>query len=305
MAEGHDVVVIDDLSTGKLENLQGILDVTDARRFWNASIRNYSQCLAAAKGCDAIVHLAALGSVPRSIEDPFSTHEVNVTGTMNLLDIARHERMKRFVYSSSSSVYGLQDGDGGFRRLSDVPNPISPYGASKLSAERYCAAFWHSYGLPTIALRYFNVYGPRQDPDSQYSAVIPRFFKAVHARQAMTIYGDGLQSRDFTYVKDVVAANLCALRTDVSMGRCHGRAYNVGCGMNTTVSQLADAVGQEAAPLEHTFVTNEKPRIGDVKHSCADLEASRCELGYEPKVGIAEGLKLTAPWYADKFWRKR
>jgi len=294
----HDVLVFDNLSTGTLDNIKGFLDVLHAGHFVQADVRDPLACSRAMHDIDVVFHLAARGSVPRSVDDPIGSNEVNVTGTLNLLAAAQKAGVKRFVYSSSSSVYGPQEHAEKSEGL--VPNPSSPYGVSKLAAERYCAAFWHTHGLETASLRYFNVYGPRQNPDGQYAAVIPRFIKAALAGKRPTIYGNGGQTRDFTYVSDVVEANIL-----VAKELSYGEAINIGSGNSTSIFDLAKTIvgwpGMPAATLgpdgsPYEFVPE---RLGDVTHSRALLMLAWEHLGYKPKVTLEEGLKKTLAWHRE------
>lgn len=298
--DGHDVLVVDDLSTGSLDNLRGFFDVTSTTRFLHGDLRSYADCHKAVQGREVVFHLAALGSVPRSVENPFSTHEVNVTGTLNMLEAARVNRVgvKRFVYSSSSSVYGEQEAPIKNERM--VPCPTSPYGVSKLAGERYCCAYWHTYGLQTISLRYFNVFGPRQNPEGDYAAVVPRFLTAALRGEPMLVYGDGKQTRDFTYVSDVVEANMVAAFT--GNGACYGKAYNVGGGHSISVNELADVVADlTGQALDTDLLVEHRPlRAGDVLHSNAGTGLAAVELGFRASVDTFEGLKRTAKWKAQE-----
>jgi UDP-glucose 4-epimerase len=233
-----------------------------------------------------VFHLGALPSVPRSVQDPLTTSAVNVEGTLNVLLAARDEGIRRVVFASSSSVYG---NSGELPRVETAnPDPISPYGVAKLAAERYCVSFSRVYPLETVALRYFNVFGPNQDPRSQYAAVVPRFLAEVAAGRPVPIYGDGAQSRDFTYVANVVEATVLAAEA----AEASGRILNVATGRSVTVNELADAVGAVLGrDVERELLP---PRAGDVSHSWADVEAARQVLGWEPSVSLEEGLRLTA-----------
>ncbi len=286
VSDGHTVRVLDNLSTGKRENLRVL---GDAVTFIEGDIRDTAVVDDAVGGADYVIHQAALASVPRSIEDPTSTNEVNVQGTLNLLESARKASVKRFVYASSSSVYG--DSEVLPKTEDMLPEPKSPYAVSKLAAEYYCRVYSEIHGLPTVSLRYFNVFGPRQDPGSQYAAVVPIFVTSLLAGRSATIFGDGEQSRDFTYVTNVVAANLLVCNSE-STGR---RVYNVACGerftLNSLHQRLEDITGSGVNP------TYGDPRIGDVKHSQASIEAIRKDVGYAPTVGFDDGLSLTCEWY--------
>jgi UDP-glucose 4-epimerase len=279
---GHDVRVLDNFSTGHRANLAafaGDIDIVEG------DIQSYERVHNAVRGCDAVLHQAALPSVPRSIADPLTSHATNATGTLNVLLAARDEDVRRLVFASSSSVYGAAEGLP--KRETMATMPISPYGTAKLAAESYCRSFHEVYGLETVALRYFNVFGPRQDPNSEYAAVIPKFIAAYAAGRAPTIYGDGEQSRDFTYVDNVVDANLAALDAP----GVSGRAFNVACGeritLNALTAELRAQMGVDIAPLHGPA------RPGDIPHSLADVRRARDELGYEPRIAFSEGLRRT------------
>ncbi len=277
---GQDVRVLDNFSTGHRANLAGF-DV----EIVEGDIQSYERVHNAVRGCDVVLHQAALPSVPRSIADPLTSHATNATGTLNVLLAARDENVRRLVFASSSSVYGAVEGLPKHEAMATMP--ISPYGSAKLAAESYCRSFHEVYGLETVALRYFNVFGPRQDPQSEYAAVIPKFIAAYAAGRAPTIYGDGEQSRDFTYVDNIVDANLRALAAP----GVSGRAFNVACGEQITLNALSDELrtqmGVEVEPLHGAA------RPGDILHSLADVRRARDELGYEPSIGFSEGLRRT------------
>ena len=286
--EGHDVAGFDDLSSGSRENLSGTPDV----ELIEGDLRDSEQVTHAARGCEVIIHQGALRSVPVSVKDPRSTTDINVGGTLSVLMAAR-EVGARVVSASSSSVYGDQTT---YPVREDVALlPQSPYAASKLAGEIYCQAWWRGFGVPTISLRYFNVYGPRQDPDSEYSAVIPRFIMACMKGTAPVIYGDGEQSRDFTYIEDVVRANILAAGASEDS---FGLAFNVGGGatptsVNRLLSMIAEITGKEPEP------SYEPARGGDIRQSQADVSRAGALLGYEPAVPIEEGLRRTVEWFVD------
>jgi nucleoside-diphosphate-sugar epimerase len=289
LKKGQTVHVLDNFSTGKRANLEGIiarneLTAGDPRlTIIEGDIRDPKTCAAAVSGVDYVLHQAALPSVPRSIADPVGTTAVNVTGTLNLLWAAKEAKVKRFVYASSSSVYGNTPV---LPKVESIPpNPLSPYAVSKLAGEQFCKVFHRAYGLPTVALRYFNVYGPRQDPESQYAAVIPRFLSALKAGKTVTIYGDGKQSRDFTFIGDCVQANLLACKSRYAVGEAMNIAYGDRITINELYKELARLVKVSAKP---EYVDS---RPGDVKHSLADLHRAETLLGYKPKVDIKTGLK--------------
>jgi len=282
LERGHRVRVLDNFSTGLRGNL---LELADDVEVVEGDLRSYERVHTAVRGVEVVFHQGALGSVPRSVQDPLTSSAVNVEGTLNVLLAARDEGVRRVVAASSSSVYG----DGGtFPRVeSQAANPISPYAVAKLAAERFCVTFWRVYGLETVALRYFNVFGPRQDPGSQYAAVVPLFIRAIAAGEPVTIHGDGEQSRDFTYVSNVVDANLLAADADGAAGT----VLNVAAGGSETVSTLAETIGRllgKPVSREHT-----PPRPGDVLQSWADVTLARATIGYEPSVGFEQGLRLT------------
>ncbi len=283
---GRDVRIIDNFATGRRSNLSHLVGDVD---LVEADIRNLEELRGAVSGCDAVVHLAAVPSVPRSIADPATSHEANATGTLNVLIAARDEGASRVVFASSSSIYGAAVELPKHEGL--APLPISPYAVSKLAAESYCRSFYQVYGLETVALRYFNVFGPRQDPQSEYAAVIPRFIWAYRHGEPPVIFGDGEQSRDFTYVENVVRANLAALEVK-AIG---GRVYNIACGDRITLNQLSESLRQEiGSDIEPVHGPE---RAGDVRHSMADISKARAELGYEPVISLEEGVRLTVEHY--------
>ena len=280
------VKVIDDFSTGKRGNVEAFKNDVEIIEADLAETKNLTQFL---KGTDYVIHQAAIPSVPKSILDPLKSHNANVNGTLNLLLACRDAGVKRVVYASSSSLYG--DSPTLPKNESMMPNPLSPYGAQKLFAEMYCQVFTKAYGLETVSLRYFNVFGPRQDSTSQYSGVLALFIPAVLQGRRPTIYGDGLQSRDFTYVQNVVEANLLACKVP-GIG---GQVFNVACGdritVNSMLHQINKIVGVDISPVYA------EPRSGDIKHSQADITRAREHLGFEPKVSFEEGLRATVEWY--------
>jgi UDP-glucose 4-epimerase len=284
---GRDVRIIDNFATGRRSNLSHLVGEVD---LVEGDIRNLEELRGAVSGCDAVVHLAAVPSVPRSIADPATSHEANATGTLNVLMAARDEGVKRLVYASSSSIYGPTAEPVKHERL--TPLPISPYAASILAGEHYCRSFYEVYGLETVALRYFNVFGPRQDPQSEFAPAIPRFIWAYRHGEPPVIFGDGEQSRDFTYVENVVLASLAALEVK-AIG---GRVYNVACGERITLNELAESlrreIGCDIKPVHGP------DRAGDLRHSMADISRARAELGYEPVIGLEEGVRLTVEHYA-------
>lgn len=289
LARGARVRVLDNLSTGARKNLDHCLERTE---LVTGDIRDPATCLRACEGVSLVFHQAALGSVPRSLDDPATSFAVNVAGTANVFGAAREAKAARVVFASSSSVYG--DSESIAKREGGEGAPLSPYAASKAMNEKLAEVFARCYGMEFVGLRYFNVYGARQDPEGPYAAVIPRFFAASLAGRAPRIYGDGEQSRDFTFVADAVEANLLA--ASAPREAC-GRAYNVAGGARTTVVELArmirETAGSGAAPR------HEPPRSGDVRHSLADLALSERALGYSPQTGLAEGLARSLPYYRE------
>lgn len=285
------VRVIDNFSTGKRENLRAF----QAAQLIEADISQDKNLIEYLKGADYVIHQAAIPSVPKSIIDPVRSHQANVNGTLQLLLAARDAGVKRVVYASSSSLYG--DSPTLPKHEGMMPNPLSPYGAQKLFAEMYCQVFTKTYKLETVSLRYFNVFGPRQDATSQYSGVLALFIPAVLEGRRPTIYGDGLQSRDFTYVKNVVHGNLLAC-TAPGVG---GQVFNVACGdritVNSMLQQINKITGKDIQPI---YAEN---RAGDIKHSQADITRAKELLGYEPKASFEEGLRHTIEWYRENLPR--
>ena len=281
-ARGHEVRVLDNFSTGhraNLELLAGDVELVEG------DIQSYERVHNAVKGCELVFHQAALPSVPRSVQDPLTSNAANVIGTLNVLLAARDSGVGRVVYASSSSVYGATET---LPKREDLPaTPISPYAVAKLAGEGYCRSFSQVYGLETVALRYFNVFGPRQDPLSQYAAVIPNFITACLDGRPPKVYGDGEQSRDFTFVGDVVRANLLAGEAEGASGR----AFNIASGTRITINHLVEEV-RSATGCE-VEAEHEPGRPGDVRHSLADLSRAREELGYDPQTDLSEGLRLT------------
>ncbi len=284
--EGHDVRVLDNFSSGHEANLDKFRGSVELIR---GDIRDSKLVNDAAKGVDVVFHEAALGSVPRSVADPVTTHEVNITGTLNVFLAARDAGVKRVVYASSSSVYGETPVLP--KRETMTPQPLSPYALSKLAGEHYAGVFKHVYGFEIVSLRYFNIFGPRQDPESQYAAVIPRFIAALLAGKAPVVYGDGLQSRDFTYVENVVNANLLASEAE----GVAGRAFNVACGGRYTLldllASIKEILGSKIQPI------HEAARAGDVRDSQASVEAAEQAFGYRVVVDFEEGIRKTVDWY--------
>jgi len=285
---GHEVVVLDDLSTGRRENL---VPVADRVHLIVGSVTDPDTCRRALDGVDCVLHQAAVTSVERSVREPLATHGVNATGTVNLLLAAGEAGVRRVVFAGSTSAYG---NPVGLPNSEDDPTrPLSPYAASKLAAEQYCQAFHATYGLEPVVLRYFNIFGPRQDPNSQYAAVVPRFITLALRGERPTIYGDGGQTRDFVYVANVVHANLLASRAPAA--QVAGQVFNVGCGRSISVTELwrciRDLVGVD---LEPVYVAG---RAGEVRDSLASIDKARDLIGYQPLVSFEEGLRRTVAHY--------
>jgi UDP-glucose 4-epimerase len=288
VADGNDVVVLDDLSTGYREN------VNPSAKLVEGDIADPDVVHQAMEGREVVFHQAAHRAVFRSVEHPLATNRANVDGTLTLLVAARDAGATRFVYASSSSVYG-----GAEIRPTPESAPLmprSPYAVSKLASEHYARVFWELFGLETVALRYFNVFGPRQRPDSQYAAVIPLFIDAFRSRTSPEVHGDGLQSRHFAYIDDVVSANVLA--GTVPADRVAGKAYNIGGGTPCTLLDLLTELERIMGPTEPPHHT--ETRAGDVKHTFADLSAARADLGYEPRIGVPEGLEHTVAWFTSR-----
>ena len=279
------VVVFDDLSTGKEANLA---EVAERIEFVEGDIRDYAALVKAFEGMDTVFHEAAIASVPKSIEDPQMCHEVNVDGTFDVLRAAVERKVGRVLFAASAAAYG--NAPELPKREDMLPDPRSPYAVHKLAGEMYLRTFWESYGLETVALRYFNVFGPRQDPKSPYSGVLSIFADRLLAGQAPTIFGDGLQSRDFIFVENIVQANLLAARAPDAAGKL----YNCGCGGRVTLNEVWETMQKIAGvDLPARYGPD---RAGDVRDSQADITAARRDLGFEPKIGFEEGLRATLDW---------
>lgn len=285
---GHSVRIVDNFSTGKRENIAPFLGKID---LIEGDIKDFEVCQQAVKDMDFVLHQAALTSVPRSIEDPLLTNEVNITGALNLLLASRDAGVRRFVLASSAAVYG--DNPGLPKKENMEGLPLSPYAASKRMGELYCQVFNRAFGLSTVSLRYFNIFGPRQDPSSQYASVIPNFIGKMLKEEKPVVFGDGEQSRDFLYVSNVVEANILASQA----GDVSGEVFNIGSGERTSVNSLVvklnEVLDKEIKP------TYEEPRPGDIKHSYADISKARKMLKYEPSVSFSEGLGETVRWYKE------
>ncbi len=302
VARGQQVRVLDNFSTGRATNLAHVLgrDVevpedgdraqANGVEVLNGDIRDPTSCREACAGVTVVLHQAAMRAVPRSVDDPMGATEANVIGTLNMLMAAADARVQRFVNASSSSIYG--DNPVLPKSEDQVPAPISPYAASKLAAEHYCRVFTRTYGLPAVSMRYFNVFGPLQDPASRYAAVIPLFVSAILEGRPLEVHGDGLQSRDFTYIDNVVAANLLAADArDLS-----GDALNIACGERVTILEVAEAIERLLGrTVERKHLP---PRRGDVRHTLADISKAREQLGYAPTIGFADGIDRTVSYFA-------
>ena len=285
----HQVRVLDNFATGRRQN---IIPFINNIELIEGDLRSYHIVRGAVDDVDFVLHQGALPSVPRSINDPITTNEVNVTGTLNILNAANDAGVKRVVFASSSSIYG--DSERLPKQEDMIPNPLSPYAVSKLAGEKYCQVFSKIYKLHTTCLRYFNVFGPRQDPTSQYSAVIPKFITAIAQDRQPVIFGDGLQSRDFTFVTNVIQANILATETDTPSGMVFNCACHERIDLNHLVQTINKIVGKNIEPIYS------EPRPGDVKHSFADIEKISGHLGYKPGVLFEDGLKRTIEWYQAK-----
>jgi UDP-glucose 4-epimerase len=288
LSDGHKVRVLDNFSSGHLENLT---EVANDIELIEGDIRDYWTVVKSVKGVDYILHQAALPSVPRSVDNPLTSNAVNIDGTLNVLEAARLAGVKRLVTASSSSVYGesveLPKHEG------MVPSPLSPYAITKLTNEYYCRVYWELYRFPTVCLRYFNIFGPRQDPKSEYAPVVPRFITRLSEGLAPTVFGDGEQSRDFTFVDNAVEANLLAVKHDGMVGG----VFNVGCGAQYTLNRLLDLLRKimnVTTPAQY-----DPPRAGDIRHSFASIDRLR-KFGYTASVGFEEGLRRTVPFFVKK-----
>ena len=291
LARGHEVVVLDNFMTGRRANLAHCLDRVE---LIEGDIRDEEACGRACRGADWVFHQAALGSVPRSMKEPLLSHEINTGGTLKMLSAARDAEVSAFVFAASSSYFGDTEE---LPKHDQMPaRPLSPYAVTKACCEQYISVFAGVYGLPAVGLRYFNIFGPRQDPQGPYAAVIPKFLEALLAGRAPTIHGDGEQTRDFTYVENAIAANLAAAE---SAGEVAGEVMNVACGerisLNMLYEGLRDALGVSIDAVHGP------PRAGDIRDSLADVSKARRLIGYEPRVGVEEGLRRTVEaWQAER-----
>ncbi|HXI61041.1 MAG TPA: SDR family oxidoreductase [Polyangia bacterium] len=291
LARGDQVRILDNFSSGKREN---IADFASKAELIVGDILDDAALSRAVAGVEVIFHEAAIPSVPKSMAEPVENHEANATGTLKVLDRAKKAGVRRLVYAASSAAYG--DDPVQPKVESMVPLPISPYGASKLAGEQYCHVYAKAFGLETVCLRYFNVFGPRQDPASEYAAVIPKFITMALAGQTPRIFGDGLQSRDFAFIDNIIEANFKAASVDAR--QVSGGVFNVACGvatdLNQVVAQIGDVLGKKLT------ARHEPERVGDIKHSLADISEARRRLGYTAAVSFAEGLRRTVEWYKNK-----
>ena len=295
LSNDNDVTVIDNLSTGRYENVAQLVDAGKVR-FVKGTITDAALVRRCLKGVEYVFHEAAIPSVARSVKDPVATNEANITGTLVLLDAASSAKVKRFVYASSSSVYG--DTEVSPKNEGLPPNPMSPYALTKVASEYYCKMFHELHGLSTVCLRYFNVYGPRQDPTSEYAAVIPKFISGVLTRKPLTVFGDGDQTRDFTFVEDIVRANILAAESD-AVGN-----FNIAAGKAISVHDLARTAMSLAG--REVGIKYEPPNPGDIRHSLADISKASKEFGYSPKYSLDEGLKRTIDWLSkDRVYRRK
>ena len=286
LCEENNLIVVDNLASGRIQNIKDLID-GEKITFYNKSINDLDFLKRTFNGVDYVLHLAAISSVPWSVDDPITTNKVNIDGTLNVLIAARENNVKKVVYASTSAAYG----DTAVMPINEsvATNPLSPYAISKLAAESYCKIFTDLYGLDTISLRYFNVYGPRQDPKSQYAAVVPIFMSNVKNNRQAVIYGDGEQTRGFTYVDDVVQANVKAMESKAC------GAYNISGREQTSINELARSISDLYGYDKGFSYESERP--GDIIHSYADISKARNHIDYEPKYSLKMGLELTKEWY--------
>lgn len=287
LKQQHRVRVIDNLSTGNLKNIEPFLARIE---FLEGDLTSLEVAREAAEGMDFILHQAAIPSVSRSIANPLASNDANINATLNILLAARDSKTKKVVYASSSSIYG--DSPKLPKEEDMSPNSISPYALTKYVGEKYCELFYKIYGLPSISLRYFNVFGPNQDPNSEYAAAIPKFIKAILNNETLVIYGDGKQSRDFTYVENVVKANIMAINSNVS-----GEVINIACGKAFSINEVVGLISRMSNRKAKPIYQSRRP--GDVKHSLADITKAKRLLNYKPVVTFEKGLEKTIKWYGD------
>jgi nucleoside-diphosphate-sugar epimerase len=290
LGRGHDVVVLDNFATGKRENLA---DIARQIKLVEGDVRDRKACDKAVAGCKAIFHEAALGSVPRSVEDPVTSHDVNVNGTINMLEAARAAGIKRFIFAASSSAYGNQKESPKHEKM--VPEPISPYASSKIACEAYLRAYAAAFDMETLCLRYFNVFGPYQDPNGAYAAVIPAFVSRILKGERPVVFGDGQQTRDFCFIQNVCNANWLAAKAAGNV--CKGQAVNIACHERTSLNQILAKLNKLlGADVKAIY----KPvRKGDVKHSLADISLAKATIGYRPTVFFEDGLERAITWYRE------
>lgn len=292
-SQAKKIRILDNLSTGYLKNIEPFLSLPNVE-FIQESISSIEVCMQACKGIDYVFHQAALGSIPRSIQNPLSSHETNVTGFLNILWACKENKVKRLIYASSSSVYG--DSPTLPKKETDLGKPLSPYALTKSINEQYAELFARMYGVESIGLRYFNVFGYNQSPEGAYAAVIPLFMKALSAGKSPIIYGDGKQTRDFTFIENAIQANIKA--AFVENPQALNRVYNIACGEQTSVLEVFEILRKIfKVSVEPQFAP---PRKGDITHSLADINQARKFLGYEPTVFVREGLQLTAEWFMEQ-----
>jgi len=290
LKRGESVRILDNFATGRRVNIETILDQVE---LVDGDIRDFWTVAEAVEGVDYVLHQAALPSVIRSVNNPLTSNAVNIDGTLNILEASRQAGVRRVVYACSSSVYGESETLPKVETM--IPDPLSPYAITKLAGEKYCRVYHRLYGLETVALRYFNIFGPRQDPGSQYSAVIPKFIKAILDGKKPIVYGDGEQSRDFTFIANAVSANLKACTAPAAPGN----SYNIACGERFSLNQLLDMLADiSGKKVTAQFV---EPRPGDIKHSLADIEAAKRDLGYTVDFDFKSGLRETFAWFTKVF----
>ena len=295
---GYNVRCMDNLITGKKENIEHLIGHPNFK-FLETDLRDYDSCVKAVSGVEIILHQAALGSVPRSVDDPITTNSININGTLNLLDAAQRAGVRRVVYAGSSSAYG--DSPVLPKVEKHRGNPLSPYAVTKFVGELYCSVFSSLHGMETICLRYFNVFGPRQDPDGVYAAVIPKFIQSMMRHEEPTVFGDGEQTRDFTHVNNVVDANILAMTTVDE--NAINQTYNIAAGQRTSVNQLFDFLKELLSDFDQEIgslnMIHTEPRLGDIPHSTASIEKAKEILGYNPTIDVEQGLKMAIGWYWD------
>jgi UDP-N-acetylglucosamine 4-epimerase len=298
LANNNEVTCLDNFSTGHRKNIEGHLNNKHFTLI-EGDIRNEAECKQAIQGVDYILHQAALGSIPRSINDPITTNEVNVSGFLNMLTAAKNAKVKRFVYACSSSTYG--DHQTMPKVEENIGNPLSPYAVTKYVNELYATVFSSLYDIQTVGLRYFNVFGPNQDPDGAYAAAIPRFIKALINHESPVVYGDGEQSRDFTYIDNVVQINQLAATCDSA--EAMNKIYNVAFGERTSVNELIDLIKNTLSIYDKSILevetTYTDERMGDIKHSWASIDKAKTLLNYQPDFSMKKGLDKAIPWYWD------